>query len=43
MLLPGFVLLEFGTEWCLYCQATQEMIFAELASRLDIKHIKVAW
>lgn len=37
----GAVMLEFGAEWCGYCQAAQGIISSELALHLNIRHIKI--
>jgi thioredoxin 1 len=39
--IPGMVALEFGTPWCGFCQSAQPLLQAALASRGDIRHIKV--
>lgn len=38
---PGDVVLEFGTPWCGHCQAAQPAIETALASRGDLRHVKV--
>ena len=38
---PGPLLLEFGAEWCGYCQAAQPLIKTALAGHPDITHIKI--
>lgn len=38
---PGTVLLEFGTEWCGYCQSAQPLIKSALAKYPNIRHIKI--
>ena len=37
----GPMIVEFGTNWCGYCQAAQPVIEAALADHSDIQHIKV--
>ncbi|HTU93656.1 MAG TPA: thioredoxin family protein [Gemmataceae bacterium] len=39
--LPGPVLLEFGTDWCGFCQAIQRPLESLLASYPQVRHIKV--
>ncbi|HYD33495.1 MAG TPA: thioredoxin family protein [Methylophilaceae bacterium] len=39
--IPGSVLLEFGTEWCGYCQAAQPLIGSALAKHPNVRHIKI--
>ncbi len=39
--LPGLTLLEFGTEWCGHCRASQPAIVQALSARPDWRHIKV--
>jgi thioredoxin 1 len=39
--LPGVVALDFGTNWCGYCQAAEQSISDALASYAQVKHIKV--
>ena len=39
--MPGAVLLEFGAEWCGYCQAAQPLIKAALAKHASTQHIKI--
>lgn len=39
--LRGPVLLEFGAEWCEYCQAAQPLIQAALAEHTSVRHIKI--
>lgn len=38
---PGASVLEFGTAWCGYCSGAQPLIEHALASRDDIRHLKV--
>jgi len=39
--LPGLTLLEFGANWCGYCQRAQPAISGVLAAYPDLRHIKV--
>jgi thioredoxin 1 len=39
--LPGAVLLEFGTDWCGYCQGAAPLIESALAEFPDVEHIRV--
>jgi len=39
--MAGPVLLEFGTDWCGYCQAVQPHLAALLPSFPGVRHIKV--
>ncbi len=39
--MPGSSLLEFGAEWCGYCQAAQPWIKAALAKHPSVRHIKI--
>ena len=39
--LRGPVLLEFGAEWCEYCQGAQPLIQAALAEHTSVRHIKI--
>ncbi len=32
--------VEFGTDWCGYCQAAQPLITAAFSSHADVKHLK---
>ena len=38
----GLAVLEFGTDWCGYCQGAQPLIVAALAEVPGVKHVKVA-
>jgi thioredoxin 1 len=38
---PGVVALDFGTNWCGYCQAASSHIEAALAGYPSVRHIKV--
>jgi thioredoxin 1 len=37
----GLGVLEFGTSWCIHCQAAQPLIAAALRQRSDVHHVKV--
>ncbi|MEF3083711.1 thioredoxin family protein [Luteimonas sp. SMYT11W] len=37
----GPLVIEFGTDWCGYCQAAQPAIASALAGRESIAHLKV--
>jgi thioredoxin 1 len=39
--LNGLAVVEFGASWCPHCQAVQASLKSELASRPEIRHIKV--
>jgi thioredoxin 1 len=39
--LPGATVLEFGTNWCGYCQGAQPAIAAALGAGDDVRHVKV--
>jgi len=39
--LQGPAVVEFGTNWCGFCQAAQPLIEAAFAHQRSIKHIKV--
>lgn len=38
---PGIVALDFGTNWCGYCNAARDDIASALAARPEAAHIKV--
>lgn len=38
---PGPLLMEFGAEWCGYCQRAQPLIKSALAKYPNIRHIKI--
>lgn len=38
--LPGATLLEFGANWCSWCQGAQPHIQAALAGREGLRHLK---
>jgi len=35
------LVLEFGTDWCGFCQVAQPLIAAALAGQPDLRHLKV--
>ncbi|MDX5433098.1 MAG: thioredoxin family protein, partial [Halomonas sp.] len=37
----GLTVLEFGTPWCGYCQIAQPGIERALASRDEVRHLKI--
>lgn len=39
--LSGLTIVEFGAEWCGYCQAAQPLINHAITGYPDIKHIKI--
>jgi thioredoxin 1 len=39
--LPGPAIVQFGTDWCGFCQAAEPIVEAALASRADIHRLKV--
>ncbi|WP_036167228.1 thioredoxin family protein [Massilia sp. 9096] len=39
--LPGVVALDFGTNWCGYCNAAQGIIESALAPYPNVRHVKV--
>lgn len=39
--LSGLAVLEFGTDWCGYCQGAQPLINDAFAKHLDVRRIKV--
>jgi thioredoxin 1 len=39
--LSGPAVLEFGTDWCGYCQAAQPLIAAAFSEHAGVRHIKV--
>lgn len=38
---PGWLLLEFGTDWCGHCRAAQPAIAEALAACPQIRHLKI--
>jgi thioredoxin 1 len=39
--LPGLTVLEFGTDWCSWCQGAQAAITEALQARPGLRHLKV--
>jgi thioredoxin 1 len=39
--LPGAAVLEFGTNWCGFCRASQPVVDAALAKHPQVRHLKV--
>ena len=39
--LPGFVLLEFGVDWCPHCPGAQPAIAAALRDHPELRHVKI--
>jgi thioredoxin 1 len=39
--LPGPTVVEFGTNWCGYCQGAQPAIAAGFAAHPDLRHLKI--
>ena len=39
--IAGAVVVEFGTDWCGYCQAARPAIAQALAGRDDVTHLKI--
>ena len=39
--MAGMVVLEFGTDWCGFCQAAQPKIIALLSRAPGVRHVKV--
>jgi thioredoxin 1 len=39
--LPGVTVLEFGTDWCGYCQGAQPLIGQAFEGRPDTRHLKI--
>lgn len=38
---PGLLVVEFGANWCLYCQAIQRYLADSLAKHPKVQHIQV--
>lgn len=39
--LPGTTVVEFGTDWCGYCQGAQASIAEALGPHADLRHLKI--
>lgn len=39
--LPGATVVEFGTDWCGYCQGAQPSIAKAFEPHADIRHLKI--
>jgi thioredoxin 1 len=39
--LPGTTVVEFGTDWCGYCQGAQASIAQALEPHADVRHLKI--
>lgn len=39
--LPGVTLVEFGTDWCGYCQGAQASIAKALEPHAGLRHLKI--
>jgi thioredoxin 1 len=39
--LPGVTVVEFGTDWCGYCQGAQPSIAKALAPHSGLRHLKI--
>ncbi|NVH75694.1 thioredoxin family protein [Paraburkholderia sp. JPY432] len=39
--LPGATVVEFGTDWCGYCQSAQASIRQALAPHAGLRHLKI--
>lgn len=39
--LPGVTVVEFGTDWCGYCQGAQSSIAKALAPHAALRHLKI--
>ncbi|CAD6518702.1 thioredoxin family protein [Paraburkholderia metrosideri] len=39
--LPGVTVIEFGTDWCGYCQGAQASIVEAFGPHADVRHLKI--
>ena len=39
--LPGATVVEFGTDWCGYCQGAQASIAQAFEPHADVRHLKI--
>jgi thioredoxin 1 len=39
--LPGVTVIEFGTDWCGYCQGAQASIIKAFGPHADVRHLKI--
>ena len=39
--MPGPTLIEFGTDWCGFCQAAQPLLAEALAAAPALRHLKI--
>lgn len=39
--MPGATLLEFGTGWCTYCQATQPILADAMETHRGMRHLRI--
>lgn len=39
--MPGMAIIEFGTDWCGYCQAAQPLLAKVLPDYPEVTHLKI--